>query len=111
MATDATELAQKAQNQIMDSVEALQSTVLQSARALGAIVDKLVPTTLRDIEVPGANALASQEDAVSFGFDFIERVLTSQRKFVEELTAIQASSATVSGTDRTSKTKTAAATK
>jgi hypothetical protein len=106
MTTDATELARNAQQQIMDSVEALQTTVLQSARALGDIVDKLVPSNLRGVTVPGADSLPSAEDTISLGFDFAERVLASQRKFVEELTAIQGSGATA--TARTSKAKAAA---
>ncbi len=110
MTTDATELARNAQQQIMDSVEALQATVLQSARALGDIVDKLVPDKLRGVAVPGADALPSPEDTISLGFDFVERILASQRKFVEELTA-QVSSAGATATERTAKTKAAAPSK
>jgi hypothetical protein len=64
---------------------------------------------LRSVQVPGADSLPSPADTVSLGFDFVERVLASQRKFVEELTAIQSSGATETGI--TSKPKAAASSK
>jgi hypothetical protein len=87
MTGDATEVARDAQKYILGSVEALQATVLQSARALGDIMEKIVPANLRG-DVPGSDALPSAQDTVSLGFDFVEAVLASQRKFLEELTSI-----------------------
>lgn len=86
--TTTDDFAREAQQQIMTSIEALQSTVPQSARALGDVVDKVVPDTLRTLEVPGTGSLPSAGDGVAFGFDLAERILASQRKFVEELSGI-----------------------
>lgn len=105
--TTTDDFAREAQQQIMTSIEALQSTVLQSARALGDIVDKMVPDTLRNLEVPGTGSLPSAGDGVAFGFDLAERILASQRKFVEELSGIPA----MAGAATTPKAKASASSK
>ena len=89
MANDMNDIAQTAQRQILDSLQALQSTVLESARALADIVDSVVPAKFRGVEVPRVDGVPSPQEAVNLGFDFVEQVMSSQRKFVSELASIQ----------------------
>lgn len=88
MPTDLNDATRSAQKQILESLEALQTTALDSARAAADIVDKLVPQSLRDIDLPGSDLLPSADQAIAVGFDFAEQLLSSQRRFVEELTAM-----------------------
>ena len=88
MATDVLEVAQTAQKQFLDGFEAVQEIVLEGARAVVEVVDKLVPVSLRQVEVPGAEMLVSPQQAMTLGFNFMESVLGSQRKFAEKLASL-----------------------
>jgi hypothetical protein len=87
MPTDINELGIAAQEQVLKAVEAIQATVLDSAKAWADIVEKAIPVDLPKFDIPGADKLPTPEQALSFGFDFAQKLLNSQREFASKLVA------------------------
>lgn len=84
---DPAALAAATQKQILETIETVQATALEGARAVADIVDKIVPASLRP-SLPGQSLVPSPAQTISLGFGFVQQLISSQEKFVEQLVTV-----------------------
>ena len=84
------DLSMAAQDNVLSAMETSKSYFLESMKAWSAMTKKMMPEMP---SIPGMSAfgeMASPMSMVSMSYDFAEKVLASQRSFVEELVDIVA---------------------
>ena len=87
MPADVKSFTTAAQDQVLDAVKALQSTVLESAQTLGSAFEKLAPVKVPTVDqLPSAN-LPTPAETITIAFDFTEKLLATQRQFLLQLVA------------------------
>ena len=82
------DLSVAAQDNMLNAMETSKSYMLESFKAWAATTSKMMPSMP---ELPGMSAfgeMAGPMGMVSMSYDFAEKVLASQRSFVEELVEI-----------------------
>jgi hypothetical protein len=85
MASTMTDLTLAAQENVLGAIDTSKSYVLESVKAWSATTHKLLPEMPA---IPGMSALsdlAGPMEMVSMGYDFAEKLLASQRSFVEDM--------------------------
>jgi hypothetical protein len=85
MASTITDLSLAAQENVLGAIDTSKSYVLESVKAWSATTHKLLPEMPT---MPGTSAfsdIAGPMEMVSMGYDFAEKLLASQRSFVEDL--------------------------
>jgi hypothetical protein len=91
METSFMDLSMAAQDNMLSAMETSKSYVLESVKAWTATTKKMMPDMSA---MPGMSAFgdmgAGPMGAVTMSYDFAEKVLASQRSFVEELVDIVA---------------------
>ena len=87
MSTTATEFAQVAQEQTLNTIRQSQEAIVEAVRAWAQAVEKAVPDTPA---LPFANELPTPQQIVQTSFDFTEQLLKAQREFTENLLAASA---------------------
>ena len=87
MPTDVKSLTTAAQEQVLDAVKAVQSSVLDGAQTLGSAFEKLAPVKLPTVEKLPFGAVPTPAEIVTLTFDFTEKLLASQRQFLLQLVA------------------------
>jgi hypothetical protein len=85
--TDVKTLTTTAQEQVLDAVKAVQSTVLGSAQTLSSTIEKFAPVTLPGVDSLPSAGLPTPTDVITLTFDFTEKLLASQRQFLLGLVA------------------------
>ena len=85
---------QEMQQEIINTVKKSQDTVLEAIRTWVETIQSLTPK-LPTMQVPFADKLPKPEEVVAGAYDFAEQLLTSQRKFAEEV--LKATSALTPG--------------
>jgi len=88
MESNLMDLGTATQDNMLSAMETSKSYVLESMKAWTATTSKMMPTMP---EMPGMSAfgeMAGPMGVVSMTYDFAEKVLASQRSFVEELVEI-----------------------
>jgi hypothetical protein len=85
MPTDVKEFSAATQEQVLKAIEATQAAVLDGVRAWSKTVESVVPASLPKFDIPGVEALPSPKEAVALGFDFAEKLLSSQKTFADQL--------------------------
>jgi hypothetical protein len=82
MSNVASEFAQNAQEQTLNSIKQSQQAIIEAVRAWAQAVEKSVPETP---SIPFANELPTPQQLVHSSFDFAEQLLKAQRDFAENL--------------------------
>lgn len=82
------ELSRKSQNQVLDAVSSVQSTVASGYTKLNAVVTGLLPKSLPVL--PSLPFAPKPAEVIALGFGFAEKLLASQKAFVNELLAVSA---------------------
>ncbi len=83
--TDITTLAQE---QVLAGLELGQRWVLGTLRTTAETLDNVLPDLGKLPEQPFAQQLPSPQEAVQAGFDFVEKLVASQRAFASEVAAL-----------------------
>jgi hypothetical protein len=84
MSSSATEFAQQAQEQTLNSIRQSQQAIVESVHAWAQAVEKAVPEAP---SLPFADELPTPQQIVQTSFDFTEQLLKAQREFAENLIA------------------------
>lgn len=84
MASDLTDIARTTQTQVLSAMGAVQDTMIESYTKMASTVTKLVPARITSL-VPEMPYLPKPAEAMDLSFGFAEKVLASQKSFVEKL--------------------------
>jgi hypothetical protein len=87
LATDLTELSLATQEQVLAALQTVQDTVLDGVRTFSTTMSKAIPANLPAMTLPGADALPDPKSTIDLTFGFTEKLLASQRRFIEQLVA------------------------
>jgi hypothetical protein len=88
MATDLKSLTVTTQEQLLKAISAAQTSVLDGVESWTSAVQKLIPGNLPSLSsLPGADVLPTPAETVALGYEFAEKLLTSQKEFAEQLFA------------------------
>jgi hypothetical protein len=85
MASTMTDLSLAAQENLLGAIDTSKSYILESVKAWSATTHKLLPEMPA---MPGLGAFTDMTgpmEMVSMGYDFAEKLLASQRSFVEDM--------------------------
>lgn len=94
MASTMTDLSLAAQDNVLGAIDTSKSYILESVKAWSSTTHKLLPEMPA---MPGMNMLSDVTgpmEMVSMSYDFAEKLIASQRSFVEELLEAMAPSPT-----------------
>ena len=75
---------QDLQNEVLNTVRKSQETVIDALKTWVETVQSITPK-IPTVDVPFADKLPKPQDVVASGYDFAEKLLTSQRKFADEV--------------------------
>jgi hypothetical protein len=76
--------AQDLQQEFLNTVRKSQETIIEAIKTWVETVQSLTPK-IPSVQVPGVDKLPKPEEVVASAYDFAEQLLTSQRKFAEEV--------------------------
>ena len=100
---------QELQDEILKTVRKSQEAVIDAIRAWADTVQSIVPK-VPAVNLPLSDRLPKPEDVVANAYDFAEQLLSSQRKFAEDMLKATAPLTPVKSNGQSAKT-TAGATK
>ena len=72
------------QEEFLSTIRKSQETVLEAIKSWVETAQSITPK-LPAVQVPGADKLPNPEDLVASAYDFAEKLLSSQRKFADEV--------------------------
>ena len=75
---------QDLQNDILATVRKSQESVIDALKTWVETVQSITPK-IPTVDVPFADQLPKPQDVVASGYDFAQKLLTSQRKFADEV--------------------------
>ena len=75
---------QDLQNEILNTVRKSQETVIDAIKTWVETIQSLTPK-VPAVDMPFADKLPKPQDVVASGYDFAEQLLSSQRKFADEV--------------------------
>ena len=79
-----TSTQQDLQDQFLSIVTKSQEMALDAIKSMVDTVQTITPK-IPTVDVPFADRLPKPQDVVASGYDFAEKLLTSQRKFADEV--------------------------
>ena len=79
-----TSTQQELQDQFLSIVRKSQEIALDAIKSMVDTVQTITPK-IPTVDVPFADRLPKPQDVVASGYDFAEKLLTSQRKFADEV--------------------------
>jgi hypothetical protein len=77
-------VTQEMQDQFLSTVRRSQEMALDAIKAMVDTIQTITPK-VPSVNVPFSDKLPKPEDVVASGYDFAEQLLTSQRKFADEV--------------------------
>ena len=80
-------LTTAAQDQVLDAVKAVQSSVVDGAQALGSAFEKIAPVKLPVVDKLPFGTVPTPAEVITLTFDFTEKLLATQRQFLLQLVA------------------------
>jgi hypothetical protein len=83
----ASNVTQDMQEQILTTIRKSQEIALDALKTWVETVQSLTPS-IPSMSLPLADRLPDPHEVVARGYDFVEQVLTSQRKFADEVLAV-----------------------
>jgi hypothetical protein len=75
---------QELQDQFLGIVRKSQEIALEAIKTMVDTVQSITPK-IPSVDLPFADRLPKPQDVVANGYDFAEKLLTSQRKFADEV--------------------------
>jgi len=84
MASTTTTTQQELQDQFLSIVRKSQEMALDAIKSMVDTVQTITPR-IPTVDVPFADQLPKPQDVVASGYDFAQKLLTSQRKFADEV--------------------------
>ena len=84
MASTSTSTQQELQDQFLSIVRKSQEMALDAIKSMVDTVQTITPK-IPSVDVPFAEKLPKPQDIVASGYDFAEKLLSSQRKFADEV--------------------------
>ena len=84
MASTSTSTQQELQDQFLSIVRKSQEMALDAIKSMVDTVQTITPK-IPSVDVPFAERLPKPQDIVASGYDFAEKLLSSQRKFADEV--------------------------
>ena len=94
--------AQDLQEEFLNAVRKSEETVIDAIKSWVESVQSIMPK-VPTVPVPGAEKLPKPEEVVASAYDFAEQLLSTQRKFAEEV--VKATTSLLPGTDDSAKAK------
>ena len=95
-------VTQDLQDQFLSTVRKGQEMTLDALKTLVDTVQNITPK-IPSINVPFADQLPKPQDVVASSYDFAEQLLTSQRKFADEVVKATAALLPGNGESKTAK--------
>ena len=80
----ASTVTREMQDQFLSTVRKSQEIALDAIKTMVDTIQNITPK-VPSVNVPFADKLPKPEDVVASGYDFAEQLLTSQRKFADEV--------------------------
>lgn len=80
----ASTVTQELQDQILSTVRKSQEIALDAIKTMVDTIQTITPK-VPGVSLPFADKLPKPEDVVASGYDFAEELLSSQRKFADEV--------------------------
>jgi hypothetical protein len=77
-------VTQELQDQFLSTVRKSQEMALDAIKTMVDTIQNITPK-VPSVSVPFADRLPKPEDVVASGYDFAQQLLTSQRKFADEV--------------------------
>jgi hypothetical protein len=84
MASANTNTQQELQDQFLSIVRKSQEMALDAIKSMVDTIQTITPK-IPTVDVPFADKMPKPQDIVASGYDFAEKLLTSQRKFADEV--------------------------
>jgi hypothetical protein len=84
MASANTSTQQELQDQFLSIVRKSQEMALDAIKSMVDTIQTITPK-IPTVDVPFAEKLPKPQDVVASGYDFAEKLLSSQRKFADEV--------------------------
>jgi hypothetical protein len=84
MASANTSTQQELQDQFLSIVRKSQEMALDAIKSMVDTIQTITPK-IPTVDVPFSDKLPKPQDIVASGYDFAEKLLTSQRKFADEV--------------------------
>ena len=84
MASANTSTQQELQDQFLSIVRKSQEMALDAIKSMVDTIATITPK-IPTVDVPFSDKLPKPQDIVASGYDFAEKLLTSQRKFADEV--------------------------
>ena len=84
MASTSTSTQQELQDQFLSIVTKSQEMALDAIKSMVDTVQTITPK-IPTVDVPFADKLPKPQDVVASGYDFAQKLLSSQRKFADEV--------------------------
>jgi hypothetical protein len=84
MPSTSTSTQQELQDQFLSIVRKSQEMALDAIKSMVDSVQTITPK-IPTVDMPFADRLPKPQDVVASGYDFAEKLLTSQRKFADEV--------------------------
>jgi hypothetical protein len=82
--TDYRTATKEFQNEVLNVVSKSQTAVVDAIQTWASAVQSITPE-LPGLSLPFAEKLPRPEEFIASGYDFVEQLLASQRKFAEEV--------------------------
>ena len=82
--SDSKTVGQELQGEILKTVRKGQEAVVDAIQVWADAVQAIKPP-LPEVGIPFADKLPKPQDVVASGYDFAQKLLTSQRKFADEV--------------------------
>ena len=76
--------AQDLQEDFLNALRKSEETVVEAIKTWVETVQSIAPK-IPSVQVPGADKLPKPQDVVARGYDFAEKLLSSQRQFADEV--------------------------
>ena len=84
MASTSTSTQQELQDQFLSIVSKGQEIALDAIKSMVDTIQTITPR-IPSVDMPFADRLPKPQDVVASGYDFAQKLLTSQRKFADEV--------------------------
>ena len=75
---------QEMQDQFLSTVRKSQEIALEAIKTMVDTIQNITPK-IPSVDLPFSDKLPTPHDVVASGYDFAEKLLTSQRKFADEV--------------------------
>jgi hypothetical protein len=77
-------VTQEMQDQFLSTVRKSQEIALEAIKTMVDTIQNITPK-IPSVDLPFSDKLPTPHDVVANGYDFAEKLLTSQRKFADEV--------------------------